>query len=291
MNYLVAGQLFLTIFSLVSLLLSATSFRFFEPPNHVGNNPMLYYQIGLILDMVLFLFGLTYKNNRILIERVKERERLKLENERKDFEKQVAIMEARQQERNRISADMHDELGSGVTAIRLMSEIVKSKMKGDTLPEIDKISRSANDLLGKMNTIIWTMVSSNDTLESLVAYIRAYAVDFFENSTLQCQFDLPAQIPALAMSGEKRRNVFLSVKESLNNIIKHSQASVVTIRMKTDDEVFISISDNGIGINMDQLRRFGNGMKNMQKRIASVGGKCSIESHQGTRITFTMPFD
>ena len=95
-------------------------------------------------------------------------------------------MAAQQDERNRISADMHDELGSGVTAIRLMSEIVKSKMKQTSLPEIEKISNSANDLLGKMNTIIWTMKSSNDTLESLVAYIRAHAIEFFDSTPIDC---------------------------------------------------------------------------------------------------------
>ena len=69
-------------------------------------------------------------------------------------------MAAKQEESDRISADMHDELGSGMTAIRLMSEIMKSKMKERSYPELEKISNSANDLLGKMNTIIWTMKSS-----------------------------------------------------------------------------------------------------------------------------------
>src|SRR5947208_16317035 len=103
---------------------------------------------------------MAFKNRRDFEERARERERLKLENERKEFEKQLAVVQATQEERNRISADMHDELGSGVTAIRLMSEIVKSKMGRDNvLPEIEKISNSANELLSKMNAIIWTMTS------------------------------------------------------------------------------------------------------------------------------------
>jgi signal transduction histidine kinase len=245
----------------------------------------------MILELVFFMSGLSYKNKRNLTERIKERERLKLENERKEFEKQVAILEAKQQERNRISADMHDELGSGVTAIRLMSEIVKTKMKENTLPEIEKISHSANELLSKMNTIIWTMVSSNDTVESLVAYIRAYAVEFFENTPIECRFIMPAYIPPIDLSGEKRRNIFLSVKEALNNVLKHSQGSVVTINIMASDKLLIEIMDNGIGIDLDQLRKFGNGLNNMKKRIASISGKFSIENHEGTRTIFELEFE
>jgi len=291
MNYIVAGQLLLTLFSIVSFLLIITTFHFSAEPKAIINDPLFYYQIGIILELVFFMSGLTYKNKRNLTERVKERERLKLENERKEFEKQVAILEAKQQERNRISADMHDELGSGVTAIRLMSEIVKAKMKGITLPEIDKISHSANELLGKMNTIIWTMVSSNDTVESLIAYIRAYAMEFFENTSIDCQFSLPIQMPRIGLSGEKRRNIFLSVKEALNNVLKHSQATLVRIEISISDKLIIEIADNGVGINMDQLRKFGNGLQNMKKRISSVGGEFMIRNNEGTRTIFELELD
>jgi signal transduction histidine kinase len=181
---------------------------------------------------------------------------------------------------------MHDELGSGVTAIRLMSEIVKTKMKGDTLPEIEKISNSANELLNKMNAIIWTMVSSNDTVESLMAYIRAYAMEFFENTPIECHFELPAHTPTNELSGEKRRNIFLAVKESLNNVLKHSQASQVTIGITAIDKLVIEIWDNGIGVDLQNLRKFGNGLQNMKRRIESISGEFRIENHEGTRTIF-----
>ncbi len=282
MNYLVAGQCMLTFFSIISFLLIVTPIRISDSPDSVFNDSLFYYQVGLIMELIFFMAGLTYKNKKDLIERVKEQGRLKLENERKEFEKQVAILEAKQQERNRISTDMHDELGSGVTAIRLMSEIVKSKMKEKTLPEIEKISHSANELLNKMNTIIWTMVSSNDTVESLVAYIRAFGVEFFESTPIDCHFNVPATIPSKDLSGEKRRNLFLCVKEALNNVLKHSQASHVIINIRVDEKLTIEISDDGVGINMDKLRKFGNGLQNMKKRMESIEGDFSVENRQGT---------
>ncbi len=291
MNYLVAGQFFLTFFGCIYFLLTITTLRFSNDHSALINDPLLYYQIGMIFELAFFMSGLTYKNKRSLTERVKEGEKLKLDNERKEFEKAVAILEAKQQERNRISADMHDELGSGVTAIRLMSEIVKAKMKEVTMPEIDKISSSANELLGKMNTIIWTMVSSNDTVESLAAYIRAYAVEFFDSTKIDCQFNFPISMPPLDLSGEKRRNIFLAVKEALNNVLKHSRATVVMISISLTDKLVIEIADNGIGINMDQLRKFGNGLQNMKKRIASIGGEFNIRNHQGTKTIFELELD
>jgi signal transduction histidine kinase len=288
MNYLVAGQIILTLFSGISLLLIITRFRVVDSKHSIFNDSLLYYELGLIFELIFFLAGLAYKHRKEIIERVKERERLKLDNERKELEKQVAVLEAKQDERNRISVDMHDELGSGVTAIRLMSEIVKSKMKEQTLPEIEKISQSANELLIKMNAIIWTMTSSNDTLENLVAYIRAYAVEFFENTSVDCYFDMPSVIPAREINGEKRRNIFLCVKEALNNALKHSQASVVKINIIINDKLIICIQDDGVGINLEKIRKFGNGLNNMRKRMVSIEGECHIENDGGTKTTFQL---
>ena len=290
LKYLAAGNISLVFFSILSLCILVFDWTIF-PGNRqtLLNRPLFYYELGIVLELVFFLSGLAYKNRRDIIEQVKERERFKLDNERKEFEKQMAVMAAQQDERNRISADMHDELGSGVTAIRLMSEIVKSKMKQTSLPEIEKISNSANDLLGKMNTIIWTMKSSNDTLESLVAYIRAHAIEFFDSTPIDCIVHV-ADVPDVEMSGEKRRNIFLGVKEALNNIMKHSQADKVNIDITVvDDRLIIKIADNGIGIDKEKLRRFGNGLNNMKRRMQNIQGEFKIEQDKGTILYFELP--
>lgn len=293
LNYLALGNLSLVVFSLLSLLMMQFKFSFagIESRWNFLNRSLLYYEIGLVLELAFFLSGLAWKNKRDIVERVKERERLKLENERKEFEKQMAVVTAMQGERDRISADMHDELGSGVTAIRLMSEILKTKMKSQSIPELEKISSNANELLGKMNTIIWTMKSSNDTVESLVAYIRAHAIEYFDSTPIDCTVKLPALIPQADISGEKRRNIFLSVKESLNNAMKHSQATHLQIDISTkDNSLIIRVSDNGVGINTEQLRRFGNGLNNMRRRMESIGGSFQVESNgQHCVVTFEAP--
>ena len=285
MNYIVMGNVSLCLLSLISQLMITTNFQLVKGSS-VLNLALFYYEGGITIELLFFLFALTYKNKMEIISSIQKEEKLKLETERKEMEKQVAVLAAKQDERNRISVDMHDELGSGVTAIRLMSEIVKSKMKDQTLPEIEKISNSANELLNKMNAIIWTMTSSNDSIENLVAYIRSYAVEFFENTTIDCYFSMPASIPPHEISGEKRRNIFLSVKEALNNVLKHSQSSVVRINVTVNNRLTIEIQDDGVGINMEKLRKFGNGLNNMKKRMASIDGEFNIENSDGTRTTF-----
>ncbi|PWT96484.1 MAG: hypothetical protein C5B52_15600 [Bacteroidetes bacterium] len=281
MNYLVWGNLALVIFGMISLSLIV----FNVIMKSIFTASIFYYDIGIVLELILFLFGLTYKNRLELIEKIKIEEAFKLEEEKREFEKQLAIIQAQQDERNRISADMHDELGGGMTAIRLMSELAKQRLQQLNIPEIEKISTSANDLLGKMNAIIWSMSPSNDSVANLVAYIRSYALEFFENTSIICHLDLPEDIPHLEMNGVKRRNIFLVVKESLNNIVKHSRASEVNIQVSLDGQLLIRIHDNGIGIDMDRLNQFGNGLRNMKKRMNSIVGRFYIEKNNGTITT------
>ncbi|GGB21544.1 sensor histidine kinase [Puia dinghuensis] len=285
MNYIVMGNISLCLLSIISLVMISMNIKIVSGVS-VLNASLFHYEVGITVETLFFLFALSYKNKMEIIVSIQKEEKLKLETERKEMEKQVAVLAAKQDERNRISVDMHDELGSGVTAIRLMSEIVKSKMKDQTLPEIEKISNSANELINKMNTIIWTMTSSNDSVENLIAYIRSYAVEFFENTAIDCYFTMPASIPPREITGEKRRNIFLSVKEALNNVLKHSQSSVVKINISVNDRLVIEIQDDGVGINMEKLRKFGNGLNNMKKRMASIDGGFNIENKEGTRTTF-----
>jgi signal transduction histidine kinase len=288
-RYIFWGNFCLFIFSLFSLTLVLIRPNFTGLP-HIFSSSLFYYELGLFLELVFFLAGLNYKNRRQIIAQTKEREGLKAENLMKEYEKELAVFKAQQQERERISADMHDELGSGMTAIRLMSEIARNKMKENTPVEIEKISSSANDVLNKMNAIIWSMNSSNDTLDNLISYIRSYSLEYFENTPIECKVHTPEHIPDKELTGDKRRNIFLCVKETLNNAWKHSDASVITIDIKINhSSLVIQITDNGKGIDMQNLRQFGNGLKNIARRMESVGGTFTIKSNDGAVTTLELP--
>ena len=288
LRYLFWGNLLYFLFAILSLLIVLNRQTVRLPG--ILDDSLVLYECGLLIELIFFLMGLTYKNRTQLIEQTKERERLKMENERKELEKQVAVMHAHQEERERISADIHDELGSGMTTIRLMSEIAKNKMKENIPVEIEKISNSANEVLNKMNAIIWSMNSSNDTLDSLISYIRAYAIEFFDNTSIECKVNMPETIPYKELSGDKRRNIFLCVKETLNNTLKHSRASRVNINISTNGELKINITDNGVGIDPEKIRRFGNGLKNIARRMKSIGGTYHIAGDNGTETKLELLF-
>ncbi|HWC55108.1 MAG TPA: ATP-binding protein [Chitinophagaceae bacterium] len=286
--YLFWGNLCLFIFSLMSQFSILFSSLLADVSGVLGSG-IFYYEIGIFLELIFFLQGLSYKNRRQLIEETKEKERLIAANKVMEYEQELAVLKAQQEERERISADMHDELGSGMTVIRLMSEIAKNKMKDHAPAEIEKISESANEVLNKMNAIIWSMNSSNDSLDNLIYYIRTYALEYFENTPIKCEVKMPNEIPQYEVSGNKRRSTFLSVKEALNNVLKHSHATRVTVVITIDQHVQIKIQDNGTGIDPNHIRQFGNGLKNMAKRMETIGGSFKIENKDGTLVTLELP--
>ena len=288
LRYLFWGNLFYFFFAVFSQLIILLGSAFSSLPLVLGSS-LFYYELGLFLELFFFLAGLSYKNRRQIIEQTREREQLKMENERKEFEKQMAVVTAQQEERNRISTDMHDELGSGMTHIRLMSELAKSKMKQNTPVEIEKISQSADDVLNKMNAIIWSMNSKNDSLGNLISYIRAYSIEYLEGTSIKCQVSIPQDIPEKELTGDKRRNIFLCVKETLNNMLKHSAATELTIDILAGGVLKIRIHDNGRGIDFHKIRQFGNGLQNIKKRMESIGGDFAINNNNGTETILTLP--
>jgi signal transduction histidine kinase len=282
LNYLAAGNAVLVLGSAISLGILWSKIKSVD----LLTSSLFYYYLGIAAELSFFLLGLTYKNRNELISRIKEQEAMKLYAEKKEFETQIAIMKAQQEERNRISADMHDDLGAGMTTIRLYSELAKTKLGQNSIPEIEKISSSSDELLDKMNAIIWSMSSSNDTLGNMIAYIRSYALEYFEDTGIQCNINIPENLPNIEVIGEIRRNVFLVVKEVLNNILKHAKATEVKITLeKVGDGLTLYIHDNGVGINFDSLRQFSNGLKNMRKRMADINIEFSIENKNGTLVT------
>ncbi|MBC7866604.1 MAG: hypothetical protein H7X88_03630 [Gloeobacteraceae cyanobacterium ES-bin-316] len=281
MNYLATGvatQLFFSIISLVFVLSNSDS-------ESVYTSPIFYFEIGIIFSIIFFLLGLFYKNRQELILTIKEQEAMKLEVERQSFENRLTVYKTQQEERNRISADMHDDLGAGMTSIRLYSELAKAKVGDQIIPEMEKISSSADDLINKMNAIIWSMSSQNDSLDNMVAYIRSYTIEYLDGTGIKPYITLPENLPRLKINGTIRRNVFLVIKEALQNIVKHSNATQVAIKMETEPHGFsLTIHDNGRGIDFGNLRQFSNGLKNMKKRMTDVGIDFSIENKQGTLV-------
>ncbi len=289
-NYVAYGILFLFLFGLISLTYSPISFdkaHFFN----FFDMRIPWYQLGIFVELVLFTMGLQYKTNLINKEQIMAVEQLKVENEKQEFETFMVIMETKEKERNRIAQEIHDDIGAGLTNIRLLSEIAKGKNAALPMVEIDKISTSASELIENMNEIIWSINSKNDTLFNLIAYIRRYVVSYFEiNEAIIVKTQIPEIIPTKQITGDFRRSVFLTIKEALHNIMKHANATVVNLNMTiSEQKLLITIMDNGKGIDAGVKRAFSNGLKNMKERIENLGGQFLIQAHNGTIVTMELP--
>lgn len=204
-----------------------------------------------------------------------------------ELEKEQAV----ERERSRLSRDMHDDLGSGLTKISILSEVVKKKMdkneKVDTY--LENISDSSRELVQSLNNIIWSLNTGNSTVSALLAYIREYASRFLESCEVELKFSSDnIQIDGM-VSEQVKRNIYLVVKESLNNAVKHGKAKHIEMRVEKQGshEVKITIHDDGSGLDQTKAGA-GNGLKNMTKRMQEIDGDFSIKGEPGKGTTITL---
>ena len=244
-------------------------------------NILNYFLIAGILALsIIFLQSYRNYKNRKKLQQAKMDE---LEKE-KQFATTEALLKGEKQERQRISREMHDDLGSGLTSLLFLSRSVQGEER-----TLEKLKNTATELTKKMNEIIWTMNDEENTLDSLVAYIRAHVADRLEEAGIACSFAATEALPSILVSQEFRRNIYLTVKEAVHNIIKHAEATQVTVSIHAADNLQIVIQDNGKGIPEKNIRRFGNGLKNMRYRMEQIGGTFTLSSSGGTLAILSAP--
>jgi signal transduction histidine kinase len=144
-------------------------------------------------------------------------------------------------------------------------------------------------MIDKMGEIVWALNEKNDSLSDLLSYTRAYAMEYLSQNGINCKAELPDQLPSLFVSGEFRRNIFLTIKEALHNVVKHAQATEVTLSVSIHQHLSIRLKDNGTGFDQSHIRPFSNGLQNMKTRVNEIGGHMEIINHSGTLIRLTVP--
>ncbi|MCC7331258.1 MAG: tetratricopeptide repeat protein [Flavobacteriales bacterium] len=211
-----------------------------------------------------------------------------------ELENEKIIHYTQEQERRRLSKDIHDDLGSGLSKIRFLSEQIKN-ISGDEI-KLNEYGSSINDvstnLIENMKDLIWALNSENTTSQNLVARIREYSTDYLEGFDIELELEFPREIRDFPISKEFHHEIFMITKECLNNIIKHSKTSKVLIQLVFDmEKLKITISDFGIGADLEKINH-GNGLRNIRKRVESIHGEVIITSkiNNGTTIAFNAPF-
>lgn len=193
---------------------------------------------------------------------------------------------ALERERGRIAQDLHDELGSLLARISLLSGLARQDM-GDprqVITHVNKIGQAADETVRALEEIVWAVRPGSDSLQSLVEYIAHFSNELFEGNGTRCRLDLPPDLPAIALLPEMRHNIFLVVKEALTNVLKHANAKEVHLQAKASADVMeFTVKDDGGGFDREKVARESkrNGLSNMQRRADEMGGKLSIEATPG----------
>ena len=203
----------------------------------------------------------------------------------------LAILQTEENERIRIAKDIHDDLGSGLSKIKFLSEIISSK--ASQIPEINTsikaISETSVSLVENMRDLIWALNPENTSLQSLVARMREYASDYLHDFPVELNVDITENFSDKKITKEAHRNLFFIVKECLQNIVKHSNASLVTMKVHINDNNFnVTIKDNGKGLPETGSDK-GNGLRNIKQRAEMIGGSAELKSGGGLSLTVTVP--
>lgn len=210
------------------------------------------------------------------------------------------------QERQRLARDLHDDLGARLARISLLTELVNkdAAQSEESRKNAQILAETTREVLASMEQILWSVNPGNDTLENLVAFITQYAGPFFAPTGIACHNEAPLSLPEHRIDATIRKNIFLAVKEALNNITKHSGASEARLNITfTDPLLSIVIEDNGKGCKCDIRPRVatqsatdlprprrGHGLDNMRARMEEIGGQFAIEepSEGGTRVRLSV---
>jgi signal transduction histidine kinase len=239
--------------------------------------------------LLLVLLG-TYLALR---SRMRNKQRLAdLELRQLQQERTIAELRIREQ----VGRDMHDDLGAGLSGMKLRSEMAARAEPDPVKREHHlELARQSGELISSLRQIIWAMNSDQGSLADLVAYATAYARTYLTENGLQPVIQAEGPWPAIQLTSEQRRNLFLVLKEALHNVVKHAGATRVDVHLGWQQHgaggaLDLSVADNGIGLHRTDHQP-GNGLRNIRQRLTALGGTLTIQGDSGTTVQCRVPMN
>ncbi|MGZ3939541.1 MAG: sensor histidine kinase, partial [Flavisolibacter sp.] len=191
--------------------------------------------------------------------------------------------------RNRIATDLHDDMGSTLSSIRILSDVAKrdvSPQNPRAATMLDKIETDAALLSENMQDIVWTIKTHHNSIGDVVTRMKEYALKIVEAKDISFQTQIAENFKASRLDIAQRRNIYLIFKESINNAVKYSGCSQIQLFITQQNRYLkMVVEDNGCGFDIHTIKK-GNGLDNLQKRAVEIKGKVCISSEKGkgTRI-------
>jgi signal transduction histidine kinase len=198
-------------------------------------------------------------------------------------------------ERARIAKDIHDDLGGSLTRTILLLNLAGKNRADPARVEdyLKQISTGVRSVVQSLDEIVWAANPGNDQLPAFVDYIGQFAAEFLQTANIRCRFDLPDDPPHIPLAPDVRHNLFLALKEALNNVVRHANAGEVHLSLTaTGERLSMVIEDDGRGFAGEPADANANGLRNIRARLTEMGGQCLIESNPGTgtRVSLSYPW-
>jgi len=208
----------------------------------------------------------------------------------------LEVEHAMENERSRIARDLHDEVGSSLTRISMLSEQVHLQMNNSAQLKLRarKLSDFAVRTTQAFEEVVWAVNPRNDSLRSLFEYLTHFARELFEDTGIICRFQIPDDLPEIVLPPDIRHSIFLAIKEALNNVLKHSGASHVTLQVDLKPETIqVTVRDDGRGFETKAAAPEGtdrDGLHNMRQRIENLGGQFEVQTQAGRGTVICIRF-
>ena len=289
-KYLGAGAIAMIVFGLISSIINLT-----KPETYIFG-AISWLMFGFFTDVVFFSAAIGYRIRQEHDERERSLRTLiekDAELKEKELEKVKAVYETREQERNRIAQDLHDDIGATLSSIHVYSSVaskVAAQDEGKLKEALQQIKENTRQVMENMSDIIWAIKANQSGDLTFENKLKNYGYELLSPLNIRCSYLINKSAEEKLVNVEARKNILLIAKEAMNNIAKYSQATDVTIRLDSSNgHLLLEIVDNGQGF--DENRHFGNGFHNMQQRGKDVGGELNIASEKGsgTSVLFKVP--
>ncbi|MEZ0610194.1 sensor histidine kinase [Fibrella sp. WM1] len=196
--------------------------------------------------------------------------------------------------RDRIARDLHDDMGSYLSSISILSAAMPAD-PDRARQNLDRIGQTARQVMDAMSDIVWSINPAQDTMQQVLDRMKQVADELFGTTDTAVDFSVEPGVDTLSLPLERRRDFFLIYKEALTNAARYAGASQVQVRLdRQQSQLRLTISDNGQGFDPKRPSHRpggGNGLKNLQVRAEALSGTLSVQSApgQGTRISLTLP--
>jgi len=248
--------------------------------------------VGYNVDVFFFSAAISYKMRVETVDKEKANRRVleqELEIQKNNMERMRLSFKIKEEERSRIATELHDEIGSTLSSISILSDVITKEQNITSLRSMQlEIKSNSKTIMEKMDDIIWSLNPRNDSMEKMLVRIRQFASPLFEAKNIDYNFQYDTAVYDIPLPIEKRQQAYLIIKESINNMVKHAACTTATVAAKTiDGKLIFSITDNGKGFDTD-TEFPGNGLMNMKNRAKNMGADIVFSSVPAVETSITL---